>query len=92
MYGDYLVKKWGEQTKKDSGPGSGLCQMTVLSAGVIVADFIEFECGGKNSLAAFQSFSVNLVVHAESPSFPCYETYRFQYPQMLRDSWLRNSH
>ena len=68
MYGDYLVKKWGEQTKKDSGPDSGLCQMTVLSAGVIVANFIEFECGGKNSLAAFQPFRVNQIVHAEPAS------------------------
>jgi hypothetical protein len=68
MYGDYLVKKWGEQTKKDSGPGSGLGQMTVLSAGVIVANYIEFERGGKNSLAAFQPFRVNQIVHAEPAS------------------------
>jgi len=68
MYEDYLVKKWGEQTKKDSETGSGLCQMTVLSAGVFFANFIEFECGGKNPLAAFQPFRVNQIVHAEPAS------------------------
>jgi hypothetical protein len=43
-------------------------------AGVLFAAFLEFECGGKNSLTAFQPFRVNHIVYAEPPSFPGYQS------------------
>ena len=38
---------------------------------------IKLECSGKNILAMFQTFRVNLIVHAEATSFANHQSYRF---------------
>jgi hypothetical protein len=56
--------------KKECSWSSGsFCRMAVLPAGVFFTAFVELKRGGKNSLAAFETFWVNLIMHAESPFF-----------------------
>lgn len=74
--------------KSSSLRGGVFRRVTVLLAGVLFAGFFENKRGRQNSLTAFQSFRVNHIVHAESPSLTGYQANCFQDPEMLGDRWL----